>query len=186
MNPNDVAAQWFDIQGQVIQDYEVPEYPVEAPEPLPGDMAAADDNDVETITADDVSAQANMMEYNKPISETIVFMMDMILPTVAALLLKGTDSQDLKLTPEEHAQLVNAWALYLGNKEVRVSPGMALLVSVATIYASKVAIAIAHRKDDEERKALEEELHRQQEEADRLKAELAAANKKESDKKNLN
>lgn len=184
MNITDDAALWYETQGAQIQDYEVPESPIE-----PTDTDPTTD-EPETVDAETVEQRANLIEYNKPISETIVFLMDVILPSLCVLLIKGTQGDDLKLEPQEHAQLVNAWSLYLAGKEVQVSPGAALVVTIATVYGTKIAIALQNRKADEERQALKadverlhEEIRIREEERQALKAELRKA---EEEKKHAN
>lgn len=160
----DDAQKWYETQGAEIQDYEVPENPLETPVEPPLDYtaegSAVEETFDDTITKNDIRQQANIMEFNRPISETIVFVMDALVPMLVVLVLKGADKDDLKLTPQEQEQLVKAWALYLGNKEVSVSPGMALIVTILTIYSSKVMIAYANRKDAEEKERLLQELQR--------------------------
>ncbi len=172
----DDAALWFETQGRDIQDYEVPEDPMAGTSSPMGDeestFSSPEEDGSTLISADAVEQRANLMEYNKPISETIVFLMDLIIPTLLLLTLKGSRKEDLKLDEGEQAQLVNAWALYLGDKEVQVSPGMALLICILTVYGSKVAVALAHRKEDEEKRRLQATVAAQQGEMQRLADEV--------------
>lgn len=85
---------------------------------------------------------------------------DAIVPLVFVAIVKGTDTGDLKLDPNEREELENAFALYLGEKSVNVSPGYALLFTIACIYGSKIYTALQNRKQNElieaQRKQIEE------------------------------
>lgn len=85
---------------------------------------------------------------------------DAIVSLVFVAIVKGTDTGDLKLDPNEREKLENAFALYLGEKSVNVSPGYALLFTIACIYGSKIYTALQNRKQNElieaQRKQIEE------------------------------
>lgn len=167
---NDDANDWFLQQGQEIQDYEVPDAPdFEAPD-FGIDDADTDDTDrpygdVPEVTNDDVRNVMNMRAVSRPTAEVIVGTLDVVLPLLVTMLLRGTERDDCRLDPSEHETLVEAWATYLGDKNVDVSPGWALIISMITIYGAKVGGALANRKE-------RQQLQAAQAEAERLRQEL--------------
>lgn len=186
---NDDANDWFIQQGQDIQDYEVPDAPdFEAPD-FGIDNDDTDDTDdtdrpygdVPEVTNEDVRNVMNMRAVSRPTAEVIVGTMDVLLPLAVTLVLRGTDREDCKLDASEHETLVEAWATYLGDKNVSVSPGWALVIAIVTIYGAKVSVALSNRHDRQELQAARQEAERLQQElqAERKRADAleAAANK---------
>ena len=149
--PNDIASQWFDSVGADLQDYQVPP----APEPEPDlDNPLADEPepdpdrpfaDTPEVTNDDLRNIQNLRAVSRPTAEVIVGTMDVLLPAAGAILLKGSDKDDLRLSDTEHDTLVEAWSAYLAGKSVQVSPGAALVLAILTIYGAKVATAVNNR-----------------------------------------
>lgn len=148
----DDASAWFASQGQQIQDFEAPPAPEE---PQVDDAEILDDGmdpnrpfgDAPRVTNEDVNNVNNMRAIKRPTAEVIVGTMDVVIPLVLAFAIKGSDREDAKLTPDERNTLVEAWADYLGDKNVAMSPSAALLVAMLTIYGSKVIIALTTRKE---------------------------------------
>lgn len=159
----DDADIWMATMGQDIQDYAVPPSPIEEPEVI-------EDLEPETITNADVRNHANSIALRKPTAEIIVGTTDMLVPALLCMLIKHTDAGDYKLQPDESETLVNAWANYLGEKSIDLSPGWALIGSIATIYGSKLMMAFATRKERHEL----EEMRKQRAEMERQIAELKA------------
>lgn len=159
----DDADIWMATMGQDIQDYAVPPSPIEEPEVI-------EEPEPETITNADVRNHANSIALRKPTAEIIVGTTDMLVPALLCMLIKHTDAGDYKLQPDESETLVNAWANYLGEKSIDLSPGWALIGSIATIYGSKLMIAFATRKERHEL----EEMRKQRAEMERQIAELKA------------
>lgn len=159
----DDADIWMATMGQDIQDYAVPPSPIEEPEVI-------EDLEPETITNADVRNHANSIALRKPTAEIIVGTTDMLVPALLCMLIKHTDVGDYKLQPDESETLVNAWANYLGEKSIDLSPGWALIGSIATIYGSKLMMAFATRKERHEL----EEMRKQRAEMERQIAELKA------------
>lgn len=183
---NDDANDWFLQQGQEIQDYEVPDAPdFEAPDFGIDDDDTADTDrpygDVPEVTNDDVRNVMNLRAVSRPTAEVIVGTLDVVLPLLVTMLLRGTERDDCRLDPSEHETLVEAWASYLGDKNVDVSPGWALIISMITIYGAKVGGALANRKERQQLQAAQAEAERlrQELEAERKRADAleAAANK---------
>lgn len=165
---NDDASAWFAAQGQQLQDFEAPP----APEvDIMDDGAQLEDEsdperpyaDVPEVTNQDVSNVNNMRAIQRPTAEVIVGTMDVIIPLLLAWIVKGSDRNDAKLTSDEHQTLVEAWATYLGDKNVQLSPGTALIVAMLTIYGSKVMIAVNNRNERNEIVRLRAQVEEQQE-----------------------
>lgn len=171
MTPNDIASQWFDSVGADLQDYQVPP----APEPEPDlDNPLADEPepdpdrpfaDTPEVTNDDLRNIQNLRAVSRPTAEVIVGTMDVLLPAAGAILLKGSDKDDLRLSDTEHDTLVEAWSAYLAGKSVQVSPGAALVLAILTIYGAKVATAVNNRRT-------RDRLEEQQREIEQLRTQL--------------
>lgn len=161
----DDADIWMETMGQDIQDFAVPPSPIDEPEVI--------DDEPETISNADVRNHANSIALRRPTAEIIVGTTDMLVPALLCMLIKHTDAGDYKLQPDESETLVAAWANYLGEKSIDLSPGWALIGSIATIYGSKLMMAFATRK---ERQELEELRH----EREQLRRELEQLKDKES------
>lgn len=175
---NDDSSLWYETQGQQIQDYEVPESPLPGDEP---ETAETIDEPQPEITDAEVRTQINLQRINKPVAGLIVGGMDAVVPLLFIALVKGTDEDDLKLTPQERDDLENAFALYLGEKSIEVNPLHALLFTIATIYGGKMMLAIRNKKLREEKAALEAEIQRQQTEIETLRSMLEAKERKENE-----
>lgn len=152
---HDDASEWFSSLGQELQVFEAP--PAPEPDTFQGndfdDMTDDTDRpfgDVPEVTNQDVSNVSNMRALQRPTAEVIVGTMDVVIPLLLAFIIKGSERDDAKLTPEEHDTLVEAWATYLGDKNVQLSPGTTLIVALLTIYGSKVMIAVNHRAEKNE------------------------------------
>lgn len=181
---NDDAQEWYDSMGQEIQDYEVP--PMPEPEPSPEEVAEAEEAeyledhpyaDAPRVSAEDANSVLNLQKINRPTASIIVGVMDTVLPVVIALIIKGSDRDDAKLSDEERETLTDAWAQYLGTKNVQASPAAVLITCIVTIYGAKLYDAMQHRQQlqHEQRIAEQQEmLRRQQEEIARLRAERSA------------
>lgn len=173
---NDDSSLWYETQGQQIQDYEVPESPLPGDEPEPAEPI---DEPQPEITDAEVRSQINLQRINKPVAGLIVGGMDAVIPLLFIALVKGTEEDDLKLTPQEREDLENAFALYLGEKSIEVNPLHALLFTIATIYGGKMMMAVRNKKLREEKAALEAEIQRQQTEIETLRSMLDKQNQKE-------
>lgn len=148
MDIQDDASSWFESQGQEIQDYEVPEVPLDEADLEEAEGSGDMDRpygDVPTVTNDDVRNQLNMQAINKPTAAVIVGVMDVVLPLVLALLIKGAGRETARLDEGERETLTDAWAQFLGDKNVQASPGVVLITTIATIYGAK-AIAMFQDK----------------------------------------
>lgn len=166
---NDDSTLWYETQGQQIQDYEVPESPAfdEA------ETAETIDEPQPGITDAEVRTQINLQRINKPVAGLIVGGMDAVIPLLFIALVKGTEEDDLKLTPQERDDLENAFALYLGERSIEVNPLYALIFTVATIYGGKMMLAIRNKKLREEKAELEAQIERQRVEIQTLRDMMA-------------
>lgn len=177
---NDDAASWFDSQKQQIQDFEVPEAPVE--EPAATDPGDPDPDrpygDAPTVTDEDLRNVTNMRLAQQPTAELIVGVMDVLLPLALVLLIKGTDKDEIKLQPDERETLVNAWAGYLGDKSIQASPGVVLIIAIVTVYGGKVVAALADRRRRDELAQLRARMEEMEAEKQQLEQQLAIARRK--------
>ena len=189
----DDASDWYASMGQEIQDYEVP--PMPEAEPTAEDQAAAEEAEyldehpyaeAPRVTSEDASSVLNMQRIQRPTASVIVGVMDTVLPILIALVVKGSEAGALKLDAGERDTLTDAWAAYLGDKNVQASPGAVLLTTIATIYGAKVFMAFQQRKDArlaEENEALRAELLKAQQQAAEAEARAATLAEKAKDKK---
>ena len=176
----DDASCWFASQNQQIQDFEAP--PVPEAEPLNTESDYDPDRpfgDAPTVTDEDVRNVTNMRLAQQPTAELIVGVMDVLMPLVLVLLIKGTDKDDIKLEPDERETLVTAWAGYLGDKNIQASPGVVLIIALVTVYGGKIVATVADRKKRDEISCLKAELEGQQASNAQLEQQLAIARKKE-------
>lgn len=157
---NDDAALWFANRHEnvEIQDYEAPSFVDLEQDDKLNDLADEADVQPEKLTKTELNTQLNMLELNKPTAKIIVQLMDVLVPVVIVLIIKGADSEQLKLTSEETQTLTEAWALYLRDSNVQMSPGMVLLGTIGIIYGSKVVIALQTAKENKKAEQEEQEL----------------------------
>ena len=157
---NDDAALWFANRHEnvEIQDYEAPSFVDLEQDDKLNDLADEADVQPEKLTKTELNTQLNMLELNRPTAKIIVQLMDVLVPVVIVFVIKGADSEELKLTPEETQTLTEAWALYLRDSNVQMSPGMVLLGTIGIIYGSKVVIALQTAKENKKAEQEEQEL----------------------------
>lgn len=157
---NDDAALWFANRHEnvEIQDYEAPSFVDLEQDDKLDDLADEADVQPEKLTKTELNTQLNMLELNKPTAKIIVQLMDVLVPVVIVLIIKSADSEQLKLTSEETQTLTEAWALYLRDSNVQMSPGMVLLGTIGIIYGSKVVIALQTAKENKKAEQEEQEL----------------------------
>lgn len=189
----DDASDWYASMGQEIQDYEVP--PMPEAEPSAEDQAAAEEAEyleehpyaeAPRVTSEDASSVLNMQRIQRPTASVIVGVMDTVLPILIALVVKGSETGALKVDAGERDTLTDAWAAYLGDKNVQASPGAVLLTTIATIYGAMVFMAFQQRKDArlaEENETLRAELLKAQQQAAEAEARAATLAERAKDKK---
>lgn len=173
----DDANDWFQSQGQQIQDYEAPEAPeAEEPEILTDEDFDPDRpyGDVPQVTNDDLRNVSNMRAIAQPTAAVIVGTLDVLMPLAITLLIRGSDSDQLRLSDSERDTLTEAWATYLGDKNIALSPGVALLVAMLTIYGSKIVIALDNRRQ-------QQQLQAALDQADTLRRQLAEERRRADD-----
>ncbi len=123
-----------------------------------------------------------MKRIYRPTATVIVGTMDVFLPIVITMIIKGSERDDAKLQESERETLIEAWAAYLGDKNVQASPGMVLITTILTIYGSKVYTCIQHRNEVRQAEIIaeqQEQLRRQEEELKALRAARETADDKE-------
>lgn len=181
MQQKDDAASWFDSQQVDIQDFEAPEAPADGltgPDSPDGPDPDRPYADAPTVTDEDLRNVTNMRIAQQPTAELIVGVMDVLLPLALVMLIKGTDKDDIKLQPDERETLVNAWAGYLGDKNIQASPGVVLIVAILTVYGGKVVAALADRRRRDELERLRARVEEAEAENRQLEQQLAIARKK--------
>lgn len=138
----DEAAIWFENRNAIKQDYEVPEQSTSFV-----DIDDEVETEVQTdVTNKEVRTQLNMIKLNEPTAEIITSLMDSLIPVVFVLIIKEADNDKLKLTDNERETLTNAWAQYLKDSNVEMSPGVVLLGTIGIIYGSKITMVLTERK----------------------------------------
>ncbi len=157
----DDAALWWESRNTPIQDYEEPDpIPVEELEPEPAE--------VEPVTAQDVRNHANSIKLNSHAAGIIVGLQDTITPIIICLVLKSVEKDDLKLTDDEQDLLTEAWAAYLAEKEVELSPGWGLVITIVLIYSAKITEASQKAKMRTKIQEQEDEIEQLRQECERL------------------
>lgn len=142
-NNLDSAGLWWESRHNEIQDFAVPE-PVE---PAPSFVNLEEEPEVQTtVTNTEVRTELNMIKLNEPVAEIVVGLMNSLIPVIILLILKGVDEKELKLSSEEHNVLIQAWAMYLKDSNIEMSPGMILLVTIGSVYGAKVTKVLTDRK----------------------------------------
>ncbi|MDX9696478.1 MAG: hypothetical protein RBT49_11870 [Bacteroidales bacterium] len=148
-NKMDDASLWFESRHAAIQEYTEPE-PVEIS--IVNTETAKIPETAERITASDVKTDLNMIKLNEPIAEIITGVMNSIVPILILLVIKYASQDDLELTQSEQQTIIQAWAVYLKDSNVEMSPGVVLIVTIASIYGGKITKILTDRKRQEELK----------------------------------
>ena len=135
----DDAALWKKNRELQIEDVAEPEADEDAP---PGfiDVKPEADEDApqnENITASDVRNELNALKLAKPSASLCVSIIDIILPALVAYFYKA-DKQLFKLDDDEKNTLTDAFSNYLKDKNMDMSPGSILLMTIAGIYIPKI------------------------------------------------
>jgi large-conductance mechanosensitive channel len=148
----DEASLWWESRNSQVQDYVNPEEFEKSDETSFIDIDNVDtevEEEKELISNKERISQLNMIKLSEPTAEIVTSVINSLVPLLLVLLIKNSNSENYKLTPDEHQTLVNAWANYLKDSNVQVSPGILLIVSIASIYGAKITTAVAERKKEE-------------------------------------
>ncbi len=158
-NQNDDAAIWWESRHADIQEHEVPE---ETTSFVNIDEKGEEVEEQQKVTNTEVRTELNLAKLQEPTAGIVVGLMDSLIPVLFALVLKGTSEDKIKLTSDEKENLTSAWAQYLKDVQVNLTPGMVLLGTIAIIYGSKITVALSDRnkekKESEEIASLRKEL----------------------------
>lgn len=179
--PHDDASAWFNSQGQEIQDYEVPPMPDSGVEEATVIDDGHDPNrpyaDTPEVTSSDVHNVLNLQAINRPTASIIVGVMDTLLPIlITGLIVRGSQADDCRLSDDERETLIQAWAVYLGDKNVQASPTVVLITTILTIYGAKIISAFQNRRILEQQRTIDaqaEELETLRKEKEQLEAKAA-------------
>lgn len=168
----DDANAWFLSQGQDIQDFEAPEAPDFTPDGQILDPDTLTDPDLPDpsrpyadlpdVTASDRRNVENLRAIAQPTAEVIVGTIDVIIPLLITLLIRGSERDDTRLSADERDTLVEAWATYLGDKNIALSPTTSLIIAMVTIYGSKIIAALTARRERRQLEMLRRRIESQQ------------------------
>lgn len=132
----DDAALWKANRELLIEDIAEPEG---LPEEVPGFIDVGDVSEEvpeEDITAKDVRNEMNALKLAQPSANLCVSIIDIIIPALV-FHFAGVDKQLFKLDDDERATLTDAFANYLKEKDLNMSPGAVLLLAIAGVYVPK-------------------------------------------------
>jgi hypothetical protein len=108
------------------------------------------------------------------LAKKIVVGMDIVLPTGIGLIFekfnRKPNEDDLELDDEEKDILIENWTDYLREKQVDVSPGLLLIISILLIYSMKIAIVLKSTAKDKEIAELKKQAEDSKKEAEKYKA----------------
>jgi len=144
----DEASLWWESRNSQVQDYVNPEEFEKSFIDI-DNVDTEVEEEKELISNKERISQLNMIKLSEPTAEIVTSVINSLVPLLLVLLIKNSNSENYKLTPDEHQTLVNAWANYLKDSNVQVSPGILLIVSIASIYGAKITTAVAERKKEE-------------------------------------
>ena len=165
---------------ELFAELQEPKQPFTAPQP-DTPIEPADDTDKPT-TAADLKRAARVP------AKFVVGALDGGLAYISALLAGSDESDSYKASRDEREQLTDIWAEYLKGKGADIPPSMMIIIMTIIVYAPKLKMAWDDREKNkllrEQRERLvaqEMELRelRAQVEQQKLKATLAAKEKKE-------
>lgn len=154
-NNIDDAALWWENRNAEIQSFTAPD-----PEDLPSfvNIEEKEENETEVqtnITNQEVRTQLNMIKLNEPVAGIVTGLMNSLVPVLLVLIIKDIDDDKLKLTDSEKDTLTQAWAQYLKDSNIQMSPGMVLLGTIAIIYGGKINLVLNDRKQKREKEEKE-------------------------------
>ena len=158
----DDASLWWENRHLEVQEFEQPE---EVPSFLGVKAetgAVSQDSNTEqpeanrSVTDKDVKNKLNGIKINKPMSELIASLIELILPIILALIFK-TDKDSCEFDDEEHELMADAWAQYLESADVKMSPGTTLAITMASICGVKAFEVYNNRKAKEAENLMQEQ-----------------------------
>lgn len=177
INIKDDASLWWESRNTQSQDFEIPE-----PQPTFVNLDNSDEiEEQQDLTNKEVRNQLNMIKLNEPTAEIITNLMNSIIPVIFVLIIKSAEKENLELTQSERETLTNAWAQYLRDSNIQMSPGVVLLGTIAIIYGSKITMVLTERKRE---KDLEEKEQKQAQQIEKLTSRLEELEKNDNEKKN--
>ncbi len=145
----DEASIWFESRKLDKDPYVDPEIiNIDIDDNLISEQTSSDE---ELITDKKRRSEINLLALSKPTADIITSIIDSLIPVIFVIFLKDFDQNQLKLTPEEHETLSSAFANYLKDSNVQLSPGLVLIITIATIYGSKITsvlISVKEKKNE--------------------------------------
>lgn len=158
----DDASLWWENRHLEVQEFEKPE---EIPSFLgvkPEAVSTSQDSnpmqpeESRSITDKDVKNKLNSIKINKPMSELIASVIELILPIILALIFKS-DKDNCEFDDDEHELMVDAWAQYLESSDVKMSPGATLAIVMTAICGTKAFEVFNNRKAKEAEKLMQKQ-----------------------------
>lgn len=150
----DDAALWKKNRELEIEEYTVPEQ-------VPDGFIDVDEQDTvisdepKHVTATDVRDNLNMLKLAQPTAGLCVSIIDIVLPALAFWIV-GAEKSDMKLDADEKDTLQDAFANYLKDKNLEMSPGGILLMTIAAIYTPKIIMVRMSKKKANEKTEADE------------------------------
>ncbi len=112
------------------------------------------------ITDKERRSELNLIALSQPTADIITSVIDSLIPVLFVLIIKGAEQDKLKLTPEEHSTVSAAFANYLKDSNVQLSPGLVLIFTILTVYGSKITAVMISRKEQKKQIELLQEQNR--------------------------
>lgn len=135
----DDAALWKKNRELQIEEIEGPEAPVDIDEEPPGFIDVNDVEDNKPITATDVRSELNLLKLAQPTASLCVSVIDILIPALIGYFV-GLEKSAFKLDTREQETLTDAFANYLKDKNVDLSPGTILIITIVSIYTPKIML----------------------------------------------
>ena len=150
---------WKRSRNDEIQDYDTPTPPEDdEPDFLKDDPTIIEPQ--EYISDREVKTHLNSLRISEPIAEIATGLTDIVVPLLFVVFFKDAIEECVKLSESERETLTQSFAAFFADKDIDLSPGWALIITILTIYGAKAFAVFSLRKDKKD----ELELLRQQNE----------------------
>lgn len=138
---NDDASLWKKNRELDVEDYETPE---EQPDFYTPEVD-------EDVTDADVRNDLNKLKLTQPTAELLVSIMDVLVPAIVVFLTKEKDNKRIfKLDADEKETLSDAFANYLKETSIEMSPGVLLITAIGAVYIPKFAEMKMIKRDSQQ------------------------------------
>lgn len=145
---NDDASLWKKNRELGIEEFQVPEEVEVEPNFYNPDEGAVLIS--EEVTAKDVQNDLNKLKLSEPTARLIVSIMDVLVPAIGVFITKDRENKEvLKLDDDEQKTLEDAFANYLKETELQMSPGVLLITAISAVYIPKFADLKIKKRENE-------------------------------------